>query len=766
MHHSKFGADPGEDTTRSVGTESDMQQSQENLQEKNESSAENKVDDNTEDSKASDDDKAESKPSDDDKVEDQASDDNKEESKASDDKAESKPSDDDKVEDQASDDNKEESKASDDDKEENKASDEDKAESKPSDDDKVEDQASDDSKEESKVSDADKAESKPSDDDKVEDQASDDNKEESKASDDKAESKPSDDDKVEDQASDDNKEESKASDDDKEENKASDEDKAESKPSDDDKVEDQAIDDNKEESKASDDDKEENKASDEDKAESKPSDDDKVEDQASDDNKEDSKVSDDKAESKPSDDDKAESKPSDDDKAESKASDASTEEQVAATALPQEEVKETEKPKSKIKLILGISAGIVIIILAIVAYIMGAPLREVKKYVLEDQLFVGSTKYEIDKKMLKSISNAKREKFDDGFFKGEQLSADIKLKTDEFKAEGQVYIFKLGKEVIEDRYDLEYTPLKGVNKNNISKDLQKRSIETKNIGKITLTDSNMTKLQVQELKDNLKERKSVALVTVELSEDIYKAVGNIEVEYEYKDGVWDIKTVEPKEFEFSYLPGKEFEFSIDEFVDYYNRGRYHVELAEGKKLSVNLDENVLSLDEIYQDGIYANIVTMKIDKKAPLYDVTGNVVVKYTYRSGEWTADKVTLDADYKFNIIGNYTGWYDSGFFTIVRRDAKLEITKVNDITGEYDGVFYFTTPDKPDEAGSYYVKGRVKINNANGDLWKMTGERWIDQPSGFSMVNLEGTMDNQEKKIVGDGSFYSNKFELTKID
>ena len=368
--------------------------------------------------------------------------------------------------------------------------------------------------------------------------------------------------------------------------------------------------------------------------------------------------------------------------------------------------------------------------------------------------------------MLKSLKNAEKVEVDEGFIQGEQLSADITLKTDEFKAEGKVYIYKLGKEVIDDRYDLEYTPLKGVNKENIKQDLLHQKIELDDIGRISLDESNVLNLEVKQIKDNLKERKSSVVVALELSEDIYKALGDLEIEYVYKNGAWYAETITPGVFEFSYLPGKDLEFSIDEFVDYYNRGRYLVQLAENKKLSVSLEKNGVSLEKIEQEGIYSKIVTLNIEKKASFYDVTGNLVATYTYRNGEWNADKVVLDADYKFNMVGIYKGWYESGFFTPVKRDAKLEITKVNDRTGEYDGVFHFTTPDKPDDAGSYYVKGRIKIDSVNGDAWTMSGEKWIKQPSGYYMTNLEGHMDAQDKKIKGDGSFYTDKFELTKVD
>lgn len=444
-----------------------------------------------------------------------------------------------------------------------------------------------------------------------------------------------------------------------------------------------------------------------------------------------------------------------------------TEENPQVTQEVRQEITDQpQKVKSAKKFLPLAIVLIIVFLIAIVAYMKGAPEREIRSYLLKDQIRVGGKTYQIDKKVLREVKNVKKQKYSSLLISGTQISGDITLITEDFKAEGTVVVYKVGKDIFDISYDLQYKPLKMVDEESIRSDILLKSVEIKDIGYIDLSGRNVTKMEIQEVKGDLDESKCSAVLAVELTQDIFKAIGNIELDYKYEYGKWYLVGITPKGFQCSYLEGKDLSFSLEEFVDYYNRGRYYTEIAEGKRLSAALDKESLSLDKTEQNGMYSKKVILNLNRSKPFYDVTGKVEVHYTCREEQWEVDRVVIDADYNFKLVGEYEGWYWAGLLAPVQRDGKLEITKVNNKTGEFDAIFHFTTPDNPDAKGSYYVGGKVQPAAIKGDEISWQGEKWIKQPSGFYMVNFYGMLNEDEQKIEGTTDYTSNKFEFTKVE
>ena len=69
----------------------------------------------------------------------------------------------------------------------------------------------------------------------------------------------------------------------------------------------------------------------------------------------------------------------------------------------------------------------------------------------------------------------------------------------------------------------------------------------------------------------------------------------------------------------------------------------------------------------------------------------------------------------------------------------------------------FYPITSNPNVPSGSYLMKGTI-----NGQKINLTGSKWIKQPNGYVMVDIECTWDKSNKTLKG--IICNNEFKLTK--
>lgn len=104
----------------------------------------------------------------------------------------------------------------------------------------------------------------------------------------------------------------------------------------------------------------------------------------------------------------------------------------------------------------------------------------------------------------------------------------------------------------------------------------------------------------------------------------------------------------------------------------------------------------------------------------------------------------------YADDITGTYEGWYYAN-----QGQTGLTLTINDDYTGIFE--FYNMPGSSNAKDGSYYVKVSQTDNG-----WRVDGTEWINQPSGYSFVYLDGTLDGDV--YSGNVNGASWEFVLTK--
>lgn len=155
--------------------------------------------------------------------------------------------------------------------------------------------------------------------------------------------------------------------------------------------------------------------------------------------------------------------------------------------------------------------------------------------------------------------------------------------------------------------------------------------------------------------------------------------------------------------------------------------------------------NVRQKSETLQATVYINRTVATV--KAP-------VTLKYNLKGKKWKLSSVkfakgTLSS---VNLKGIWVGTYVAGQG---QTKAQFNINEVSK-DGYASGIFNFSaTPTNPDvPSGSYSIKGGYDKNTGKVTL---AGDEWIDQPSGYEIVDFYGYLDLKNKKIRTDEDNYS---------
>ena len=104
-----------------------------------------------------------------------------------------------------------------------------------------------------------------------------------------------------------------------------------------------------------------------------------------------------------------------------------------------------------------------------------------------------------------------------------------------------------------------------------------------------------------------------------------------------------------------------------------------------------------------------------------------------TLRESSFTSGSAMLNGDW----IGSYTCSAGRSGLTL-----SLKVTG----PGEMEGVFKFRIGGAVPAAGSYKMQGTFDVNTSSISLH---GVSWIEQPPGYVMVDLSGTLDNAGRVI-----------------
>lgn len=133
-----------------------------------------------------------------------------------------------------------------------------------------------------------------------------------------------------------------------------------------------------------------------------------------------------------------------------------------------------------------------------------------------------------------------------------------------------------------------------------------------------------------------------------------------------------------------------------------------------------------------------------IDRKVATVKTTATL--KYNLKGRKWKISSVTLGKGSisSVKLKGTWSGTYVAGQG---QTTAKIVISEVSK-DGYATGTFYFSaTPTNPRvPSGSYTVMGGY--DKKTGKV-TFVGDEWINQPSGYSMVDFYAYLDLRNKKI-----------------
>ncbi len=106
-----------------------------------------------------------------------------------------------------------------------------------------------------------------------------------------------------------------------------------------------------------------------------------------------------------------------------------------------------------------------------------------------------------------------------------------------------------------------------------------------------------------------------------------------------------------------------------------------------------------------------------------------------------------TLDGDWK-------------GTYTCSQGETGLTLSisaRGNKLTATFS---FYPVPSNPGvPTGSYKMEGTIKGNKID-----LSGTEWINQPSGYSMIDVIGTLDETNKTISGSMCAAQTPYTLTK--
>lgn len=137
--------------------------------------------------------------------------------------------------------------------------------------------------------------------------------------------------------------------------------------------------------------------------------------------------------------------------------------------------------------------------------------------------------------------------------------------------------------------------------------------------------------------------------------------------------------------------------------------------------------------------------------------IKGNVTSVYKYKGKKWKLASVTYTKTslYSFDPRGTWNGTYTAG-----QGETKITI-EIPDVTADgffIDGKVYFsalpTNPTVP--SGSFSLIGGYDLTSGKINF---SGNQWIEQPDGYSMINFDAYIDLVNKQITGTNQLVLKK-------
>ena len=428
------------------------------------------------------------------------------------------------------------------------------------------------------------------------------------------------------------------------------------------------------------------------------------------------------------------------------------------------------------RLVIGISAIIVsiFIIIGIVKVIDGGR-SSVKQDIIGQTLMLrDGDKYVVSKKDIKSIEKINKSIRNIGKSNIEIITSDIVLETERFLAKGNVEITR-NKNDTGVYFNLKYLPVVGVSNEVVEEDISSMYFQLDDGTYINIPDYNLTINSIETEKEEFEDAIMSSMVNVTLEGDLFRITGIAIVDYEFNEGIWELDDFKTEVSDITYVDGKDLVFSLEDLLNEYNRGRIHVPLIGNTNIQPLVTEEVLTQSGTELIDIYNKKVILDFNHQTPFYDLKGQMYAYYRLNSNGWELSHVEAEPVYTFNLTGKYTGWYElpRSWYTdsATKNNATLEVTKVNDLTGDYEGIITFEHTVKDDEdnekvfEGSYYITGKyIPRHNGTPDQWNMRSEKWIEQPEGASMTSLTGIVDYDSIMFKGDIVSHSDTFEFKK--
>jgi len=272
---------------------------------------------------------------------------------------------------------------------------------------------------------------------------------------------------------------------------------------------------------------------------------------------------------------------------------------------------------------------------------------------------------------------------------------------------------------------------------------------------VWVNEENLGNVEITNRETDLKNGMETVYVSYEVLSDVAKCKRDAVLQYQFRDTQWQYEgmTLGTLE-EISYNDGYAFDGSeIKIKADIYSNpvilpGSY------GEQ-QVKVDESTLT-NFVSQVGAYdwdsrtVNVqASFNVVKKLATLKVDANI--SYVYNAGGWQIDRIQYSPVVEsVSIKGSWKGYYTTWSS---KPSLTLKISK-QDAENMLKGTFTFgPSANAPDfESGSFSVIGGIEKENLAVNI---KGNEWVEQPDGFSMVDLYGMLVIDEAKITNNRNF-----------
>ena len=297
-------------------------------------------------------------------------------------------------------------------------------------------------------------------------------------------------------------------------------------------------------------------------------------------------------------------------------------------------------------------------------------------------------------------------------------------------------------------------PLKGVTEEMVKEKLVGREVTLSNGVKIMLDESNLADVTIDSQNTDLENVTDKVNISYKVQSEVAECELTAEAAFVFDEDSWYLTYFKNNESgEIAYREGCAFEADEEQLKTVLqtksitvssNNGTQELTVDEADISGLTVDNQVFD----WEKGTVTVNCSFKIEKKVAVIAVSA--VATYKYNNSAWEAETMDCEAEIEsLTLTGEWAGYYTSA-----RNGSKPSVvmTVNSENNNSFEATFAFGPSDDVPRFpnGSYVMNGNVDADTLSVQL---KPGAWIKNPRNVYTIELTGTLDIEQAKIVGKG-------------